>query len=100
MVEVLDQAVRSGRYERDSWKTVPDAHRRYIAALMRHLSAMLKGERFDIDSGKLHAAHLAVNAMFLLHFALEEWNEEQILGVSPDPLSPPGSDPSSSPGRS
>src|ERR1035437_9969534 len=41
-----------------AWSTV-------IASLKRHLTAIEKGEDFDIETGELHANHLQCNAHFL-----------------------------------
>lgn len=46
-----------------NWKLVEQ--KRYIAASMRHILAILKGEYLDPDTGKPHAAHLACDSMFL-----------------------------------
>jgi hypothetical protein len=56
------------KYSRDGWRTVPDAARRYFAALERHLKAFKRGEDFDRDSGLHHLDHAACNLAFLLHF--------------------------------
>ena len=53
------------KYKRDNWKFVPDAHNRYYAALMRHLTAYRKGELFDSDSGLSHIDHAMCNLIFL-----------------------------------
>ena len=36
-----------------------------IASLKRHLAAIERGEDYDLETGELHAAHLACNAHFL-----------------------------------
>jgi len=36
-----------------------------IASLKRHLAEIEKGEDYDLETGELHAAHLACNAHFL-----------------------------------
>lgn len=51
-----------------SWQTLPNAEIRYLAALKRHTNAIARGELIDPSSGEFHAAHVAVNAMFLEHF--------------------------------
>ena len=51
-----------------SWQTLPNAEIRYLAALKRHVNAIARGELIDPASGEFHAAHVAVNAMFLEHF--------------------------------
>jgi hypothetical protein len=53
------------KYERDNWKRVPDAKRRYYDALQRHLWAWKKGEIIDPESGKHHLAHAQCCLMFL-----------------------------------
>ena len=53
------------KYERDNWKKVPDAKRRYYDALQRHLWAWKKGEVIDPESGKHHLAHAMCCLMFL-----------------------------------
>lgn len=65
------------KYTRDGWRSVPDAGRRYFAALERHLKAFKRGEDVDQDSGLHHLAHAACNLAFLLYFlrnvGMEEW---------------------------
>lgn len=56
------------KYERNGWKTVPDAKQRYTAALMRHFEAYRSGELIDPDSGKPHIYHVLCNAAFLGYF--------------------------------
>jgi len=66
MGRIMTQGV--AEYGEESWKTVPNAEKRYLAALKRHTNAMARGELIDPASGEFHAAHVAVNAMFLEHF--------------------------------
>lgn len=54
------------KYAAHSWKTVPDAAERYLAALQRHILAHCKGEIVDPESGRSHLAHAACNALFIL----------------------------------
>ncbi len=67
--------------ERDNWKKVPDAKRRYQDALMRHFEAIRRGEEYDPDSSvddMPHMAAVAVNALFLLEFMLNpEFKEDK-----------------------
>jgi len=58
----------STKYEPDNWKLVEVE--RYHGALLRHLEAWQRGERYDKDSGYSHIAHMACNALFIL------WLEE------------------------
>ncbi len=41
---------------------------RVVSALMRHTTAIMKGEDFDPESGKLHAAHIRCCAGMLIEF--------------------------------
>lgn len=70
--EVIDVlAYGDKKYPADdgcNWKDVKDAERRYVSALMRHLTAYMSGEKCDSESGKSHLAHLSTNALFLLWF--------------------------------
>ena len=60
--------------DHDSWKTVPEAKRRYTDAMLRHLFAYLNGEEFDEESCLPHYWHFLCNAMFIYHFNEEEAN--------------------------
>ncbi len=61
---VLEYGAR--KYTEDSWRSVPDAEKRYRAAAVRHLCAILSGEETDPESGLDHWAHVACNALFVL----------------------------------
>jgi len=54
------------KYAAHSWQTVPGGDDRYLAALLRHLTAIGKGEQNDPESGLSHLAHVACNALFIL----------------------------------
>lgn len=60
----------ANKYSRGGWKSVPDGYNRYSAAMMRHWLKE-KDEDTDQDSGLLHQAHLAWNALARLQFLLE-----------------------------
>lgn len=60
------------KYADDAWKTIPDAHRRYLAALFRHVAAYERGERLDKESGLSHLAHAAWNAIAILWLDLHK----------------------------
>jgi len=64
------------KYTRDGWQDVPDGVRRYTNAMYRHLSAEHRGEECDPDSGLLHAAHAAWNALARLELMLREKEAE------------------------
>ena len=63
LAEVLTFGAR--KYTIDGWKYVPDAKRRYMDALFRHLEAFRSGETHDQESGLHHLAHLLTNVAFL-----------------------------------
>jgi hypothetical protein len=75
VVKVLSWAVAAGPldvygkggkgYKPNSWKEVPEAKRRYRAAMQRHENALARGETHDHESGLPHRAHIATNALFL-----------------------------------
>ncbi|QJD54859.1 putative phosphodiesterase [Pseudomonas phage MR6] len=52
-------------YVPHSWQQVPEAKRRYRAALLRHQNAVSRGELTDDESGLSHWYHIATNALFL-----------------------------------
>ena len=60
------------KYADNAWKTIPDAHRRYLAALFRHIAAYERGERKDSESGLSHLAHAAWNAIAILWLDLHK----------------------------
>ena len=59
------------KYQEDSWQEVPDGKRRYENALYRHQNDRAL-EDFDRESGLLHSAHIACNALFILWFEILE----------------------------
>ena len=61
----------ANKYTRGGWQSVPDGVIRYSDALWRHLLAE-RHEPNDSDSGLLHAAHLAWNALSRLELILRE----------------------------
>ena len=60
------------KYTDDGWQRVENAGARYRAATLRHFCADQKGEKRDPESGLLHAAHLATNALFILWFEIQK----------------------------
>ena len=66
IVDVLTFGAR--KYAPDQWQQVPDARRRYFAAMMRHLNAWWSGERIDDESGLPHLAHAGCCLVFLMWF--------------------------------
>lgn len=64
IIEVLEYGVK--KYSEDNWRAVPNAHRRYYDAALRHLTAWWEGEPYDSESGLAHLAHAGCCIMFLL----------------------------------
>lgn len=53
------------KYADNSWQDLTDFWKRYKAALLRHLTAIDKGELIDSESGLPHIDHVLCNALFL-----------------------------------
>jgi hypothetical protein len=51
------------KYTENGWISVPDGEARYTDAMLRHMLAEGAGEARDKDTGLLHAAHAAWNAL-------------------------------------
>lgn len=69
-------AFGANKYAWKGWEGVPDGFNRYSDALVRHLLYEGEGEVLDPDSGLLHAAHGAWNALARLELLLKE-NEKE-----------------------
>jgi hypothetical protein len=63
------------KYAWRGWENVDDGINRYTDAMVRHLITEGKGETLDPDSGLLHAAHTAWNALARLELILKEQEE-------------------------
>lgn len=63
VVKVLTFGAR--KYTPNGWKTVPNGMERYEAAMLRHLAAIKRGEKYDPESKLRHVDHLLCNAGFL-----------------------------------
>lgn len=73
-LEAVAQVLTFGaqKYAAHSWQTVPDGEERYKSALLRHLTAVGKGEEIDSESNLHHLAHAACNALFILELELRK----------------------------
>lgn len=60
------------KYAWAGWRHVPDGINRYTDAMVRHLASEAEGQTLDSDSGLLHAAHAAWNALARLELILTE----------------------------
>ena len=56
------------KYADNSWQNIPDGFERYRAALLRHMTAYMKGERYDKETGLMHLAQICWNAIALLYY--------------------------------
>jgi len=60
------------KYDWGNWRLLEDAVSRYQDANLRHLTSVAKGEEIDSESGFLHLAHAAWNALAVLELKLKE----------------------------
>lgn len=65
-------AFGASKYAWKGWERVDDGFNRYSDAMVRHLTYEGKGEVLDPDSGLLHAAHVAWNALARLELLIKE----------------------------
>lgn len=65
-------AFGASKYAWKGWENVPDGFNRYSDAMVRHLAYEGEGEILDPDSGLLHAAHAAWNALARLELLIRE----------------------------
>lgn len=70
VAKVLTAGAR--KYGDNNWRSLPNGYERYKGALLRHLTAVERGQERDDDTGCLHIAQVAANALFMLHFKLRE----------------------------
>lgn len=63
ILDIFNYGISKG-YLKDSWRNVDP--KEYEEALMRHVTAPLRGETHDPESGKRHMAHAAWNTIVLL----------------------------------
>lgn len=66
----------AGKYGDNNWQNLPDGYNRCKAAMFRHLAASENGEQLDSESGLPHLAHMAWDAIALLHFYMEDLNKK------------------------
>lgn len=70
IMEVFDEGAK--KYSRDNWRTAPYFKRdNIVKSLFRHQQAITDGQLYDDESGKLHSAHVAVNAIFQLYYDMK-----------------------------
>lgn len=74
----------AGKYTDNGWVEVPDGVKRYDEAKLRHYLAEAAGEMVDEQTGLLHAAHEAWNALARLDLMLREQEKAVDLGEVSD----------------
>lgn len=67
---------RAGKYGDNNWQNLPYGYNRCKVAMFCHLAASERGEQLDNESGLPHLAHMAWNAIALLHFYMEDLNKK------------------------
>lgn len=65
VIGVLEEGAK--KYGADNWRQGL-TYKAVVDSIMRHTLAFLAGEDRDEETGKLHAAHIACNALFLCYF--------------------------------
>jgi hypothetical protein len=60
------------KYSRSGWLQVPNALSRYSSAMWRHIFQFKEGQDYDAESGQLHLAHAAWNALAVLELYLRQ----------------------------
>jgi hypothetical protein len=68
----------ANKYGPNNWQELPDGYQRYKGAMLRHLTEMEKGNDIDEETGCLHAAQVAWNAMAMLHFKMKEIEKKKL----------------------
>lgn len=71
IVEVLKVGqFGADKYSLGGWQLVSDGEKRYANAMLRHWLKRKQGEEIDPDSGLLHLAHEAWNALAILELRM------------------------------
>lgn len=73
LVEVLEFGAK--KYSPDNWKKGLDK-KEILESMMRHLTALMDGEKTDKESNLRHMGHILCNAMFYNYFDDLEGTEE------------------------
>ncbi len=67
------------KYGPNRWQNLENGYERYKGAMLRHLTEVEKGNAIDEDTGCLHIAQVAWNAIAMVHFKLKEYDTQRIL---------------------
>ncbi|MGM9759315.1 MAG: dATP/dGTP diphosphohydrolase domain-containing protein [Parabacteroides sp.] len=60
----------AAKYGANKWQGLPDGYQCYRAALLRHMTEIEEGRLIDPETGCLHAAQIAWNAIAMLHIQM------------------------------
>ena len=73
-IEFVKDVLEYGRdlYGAETWKDLPDAQQRYMAASIRHKEECSNPLPIDAESRLPHIAHELTNYIFLLYFEIKE----------------------------
>ena len=76
MNHALDQVIRvaefgAKKYGEQSWLTLENGYQRYTDAMLRHLLSQSR-TMYDSDSGMMHDAHIAWNALARLELKVRD----------------------------
>lgn len=74
---VLEEVVKvytagAKKYGPNQWQNLQDGYQRYKGAMLRHLAEVEKGNAIDEETGCMHCAQVAWNAIAMLHFKMKE----------------------------
>ena len=65
------------KYGPNMWQGLPDGYNRYKGAMLRHLMEYEKGNPVDEETGCLHLAQVAWNAIAMLYFSKQSKEDKQ-----------------------
>lgn len=60
------------KYGENRWQNLDNGYERYKGALLRHLTEIEKGNEIDADTGCMHIAQVATNAIFMTQIITAE----------------------------
>lgn len=69
----------ANKYGPNKWQDLPDGYNRYKGALLRHLMEYEKGNIVDEETGCLHIAQVAWNAIAMLYCSKQKDKQNQML---------------------
>lgn len=73
IIDAVTEIFNAGakKYGRDNWRTYPYLTRdEIVKSMFRHQQSIAEGGLRDSETGLLHSAHVAVNAIFQLYYDL------------------------------